>query len=75
MEKFVVDKNICIGCGACTAVASDTFEIDDDGLAKTIEGKEFASQLNEEEKNNAMDALEGCPVDAIKLEKEENSHE
>lgn len=69
MEKFVVDKNLCIGCGACAANAENTFEIEDDGLATSIEGKNLISELSEEEKSEAMDALEGCPVDAIQLEK------
>lgn len=73
MEEFVVDKNVCIGCGACAAVASNTFEIGDDGLAEAIEGKNIVSKLNEEDKNDAMDALDGCPVGAIKME--EKSHE
>ena len=45
MEDFVVDKNVCIGCGACAAVASNTFEIGDDGLAEAIEGKNIVSKL------------------------------
>lgn len=72
MEKFVVDKNLCIGCGACAATAENTYQMDDDGLAVTVEGKNLVSELSEEEKNEAMDALEGCPVDAIKLEEKDD---
>ena len=31
--KAKVNKDICIGCGACTAIACNFFEIGDDGLA------------------------------------------
>ena len=59
--KLVVDKDICIGCGACQAIAPDVFEIDDDGLATSI-----VEEINDEVSEDAIDAKEGCPVDAIK---------
>lgn len=58
--KFKVNKEICIGCGACQAIAPDVFEIDDDGLANAID-----SEINEDVKEDAIDAMEGCPVNAI----------
>ena len=59
--KLVVDKDICIGCGACQAIAPDVFEIDDDGLATSID-----VEIADEVRDDAIDAKEGCPVDAIK---------
>lgn len=67
MEKFVVDKNICIGCGACMAIASDTFTIGDDGLAETMEEKGKVNEMSKEELEEATDAKEGCPVEAIQI--------
>ena len=64
--KLVVDKDICIGCGACAAICPDVFEIDDEGLATSI-----ANEVAEEVMDDAIDAKEGCPVDAIKEDKEE----
>lgn len=61
-----VDKDICIGCGACAAICPDVFEIDDDGLAKSI-----VDVVPEEVNEDAVDAKEGCPVDAIKEINEE----
>lgn len=58
--KLKVNKNICIGCGACQAVAPEVFEIDDDGLAKAID-----AEIKEELIDDALDAKDGCPVDAI----------
>lgn len=64
--KLRVDKDICIGCGACQATAPDVFEINDEGLAEvTVE--EVAEELHED----AVDALEGCPVSAIEEIEEE----
>ena len=58
--KVIVDKDICIGCGACQATAPDVFEMDDKGLARVLVD-EVPEELNED----ALDALEGCPVSAI----------
>lgn len=62
--KFNVDKDLCIGCGACQAIAGEIFEIEDDGyaVAKNIE-------VNDESiKEDAIEAMEGCPTDAITKE-------
>ena len=59
MAKVEVDKEKCIGCGACTAVAPDTFEFDDDGLAKAT---------NNEINDDVKTAAEGCPTEAITVE-------
>ena len=65
--KLVVDKDICIGCGACAAICPDVFEIDEDGLAVSI-----VESINEEVQEDAIDAKEGCPVNAIKENNQEN---
>ncbi len=59
MAKVEVDKNKCIGCGACTAIAPDVFDFDDDGLAKATSDK-----VNDDVKT----AAEGCPTEAITVE-------
>lgn len=70
MEKVVVNKENCIGCGACMALASDVFEIGDDGLAQTKE-ENILDQMNEELKSDVMDAVDGCPTSAIHIENED----
>lgn len=55
-----VNKDLCIGCGACQAVCPEVFEIEDDGLA-TVIVEEIPEELNED----ALDAKEGCPTIAI----------
>lgn len=65
--KVVVKKDVCIGCGACTVIADQVFEIDDDGLAKVI--KEFENiEIIQEEIDNVQDAADSCPVGAIETE-------
>lgn len=58
--KLKVNKDLCIGCGACQALANEVFEIEDDGLAKVIVD-EVPNELIED----ATDAKEGCPTEAI----------
>lgn len=50
----------CIGCGACTGVAPEVFEMGDEGLAVVIEG---ASDVEA-----AKEAAEACPVEAITVD-------
>lgn len=56
---FKVNEN-CIGCGACTAVCPDVFELNDDGLAQNFLG-DVPADLEE----SAKEAAESCPVGAI----------
>ena len=58
--KVKVNPDVCIGCGACQAIAPDVFEINDDGIAQ-----ELSEEVKEEFVEDATDAKEGCPVNAI----------
>lgn len=71
MKKVKVNKDVCIGCGACTAIASDVFLFDEDNLAKANEENNDIDKMDDETKNDVMDALEGCPTSAIVIEEEE----
>jgi len=55
-----VNKDACIGCGACQALVSDVFDIDDDGLAFVREGADI-----EKNADDINDAVDGCPTGAI----------
>lgn len=68
MKKIKLNNETCIGCGACTAVCSEVFEFDEEGYAKVIENKENFESLEEEIKEEVVDAVEGCPVSAISIE-------
>lgn len=60
MTKVTVDKDKCIGCGTCVALAPKSFKLGDDGKSFVIEpvGNDEATLKN---------AVESCPVDAIGL--------
>ena len=59
--KFEVNQDLCIGCGACQAICEEVFEINDEGyaVAKDVEIQD------DEIKDNAISAMEGCPTSAI----------
>ena len=57
MAKITVNES-CIGCGACTVVAPDVFEMNDEGLASVV-GDDVAS---------AKESADSCPVEAIEVE-------
>lgn len=59
---FKVNEN-CIGCGACTAVCPEVFDLNGDGLAENVLG-EVPAELEA----SAKEAAESCPVGAIENE-------
>jgi len=59
-----VNKDTCIGCGACQAITDGYFEIGEDGLAQVsrlFEEKEVPSDQEE----SVQDAIGSCPTSAI----------
>ena len=40
--KVKVNQDACIGCGACTAIAEEVFELNDEGLSHAKK-REFIS--------------------------------
>lgn len=57
-KTATVDKNKCIGCGSCIALASQTFKLGSDGKAETI------NPAGDDEAT-VQTAVDGCPVKAI----------
>lgn len=58
--KVKVNKDACIGCGACTSIAEELFQINDEGLSE-VKVEEVAADLAEK----ATEAIESCPTGAI----------
>ena len=65
--KVVVNRDNCIGCGACEVVCGKVFQIDDEGISKVI-----CENFDEVDQNELTEAIEGCPTSAIqKVEAED----
>ncbi len=60
---FYVDKDKCIGCGACVLISDKLFRLDGD---KAKELKKVVD--NEEERELVLKAARSCPSGAIVLE-------
>lgn len=59
-KKVSVNKDLCIGCGLCTSIATDVFTIGDDGLAEPMVAEAEGPEVEE--------AQASCPVQAIEVE-------
>jgi ferredoxin len=59
----VVDQTLCISCGLCPEIASNTFELDENDLAYVINPEGDPEELIQE-------AVDSCPVEAISWEEE-----
>lgn len=59
--KFKVDEGTCIACGACEETCPEVFEVGDVSTVKMAD-------VPEELQASALEAEEGCPVDAISHE-------
>ena len=58
--KVKVNSDAFIGCGACTAIAPDVFEINDEGISEAM-----VNEVTEDEVDNVKEAIESCPTGAI----------
>ena len=79
--KITIDNDKCLGCGSCTAVAPDVFELNENGKASVTGSKEIkngnrsAYELHDDvpknTKEEAMMAAESCPAGAIDIKSNE----
>ena len=60
--KAFVDWDLCIGCGACTSIAPEVFELDNEGISIPI-----VDQIKAEIIKFAEDAKDSCPVEALTI--------
>lgn len=66
MAKKVTVNGNCIGCGACTGICPEVFDLNGDGQAENILGSE--NELPEDLEAGVAEAAEACPVEAIEVE-------
>ena len=68
--KLQHEQDVCIGCGACVAVAPDFWVMNEDGKAEIVNGKHISQNLQELELDEIgpnKEAAEVCPVNCIHI--------
>lgn len=76
MAKVVVDKETCIACGVCWALAPDIFELDPvtgktrvrDPYKKNDDEKQSVGEVPDDLAEVAKNAAASCPTGSIKVE-------
>jgi ferredoxin len=74
MARVTIDRDGCIGCGACWALVPEFFEQNpDDGKSQIVEkyrvgGNPAVGEAPNNLLNDVKSAADGCPVGAIKVE-------
>lgn len=63
MKKLVVNEDLCFGCGACCAIDTKHFEINE-------EGKSSVTTQEDIENDTVNNAIASCPANAISIEEE-----
>ncbi len=58
--RIEVDRELCISVASCVAVAPNTFELDDEGIA-------VVKNINGDDEQTILQAAQSCPVNAIRL--------
>lgn len=59
-----VDHEVCIGAAPCTAIAPNTFALDNDGKAAIL------ATLEADDQETLLNAARACPVAAITIKDE-----
>lgn len=59
-----VDRNVCIGAAPCTAMAPNSFALDDNGKAGIL------ASANKDDQETILNAARSCPVAAITIKDE-----
>ena len=71
MTKVIIERDVCIGCGACWGTCPEVFEQNaDDGLSQIVadlrvDGEIGEGQIEESLEECARQAADSCPVSAI----------
>ena len=60
--KAIVDKDLCVGCGLCSELCPEVFQMEGDKADVKIDPVPSAAE------DACRDAAEQCPVEAIKVE-------
>ena len=66
--KLFVNKEACIGCGACVAIDSAHFDFDENGYSEVVNNENVDTE-------EARNAISSCPTSAISYIDDNENHE
>ncbi len=58
IKKITIDQDLCLGCGACSALASEVFQIGENGKSEVVNPDGGDDEA-------IIQASQSCPVKAI----------
>lgn len=61
MKKVKINQKKCLGCGTCTFIYPEMFEINNEGKAEV-------KKIEKIDEEKLKEAIESCPVEAIEIE-------
>jgi ferredoxin len=62
MTRVAVDRERCVGSGACEMLAPDVFEVDGDGVLAVLR-----AEPEDDDVPAVRDAVQACPTRALEL--------
>ncbi|MEU6556655.1 ferredoxin [Streptomyces sp. NPDC046915] len=62
MLQVVIDKDVCVACGACVLAGPDVFDQNEDGQAIMI-----VDEPDESLRDQIEESIDACPVQALKI--------
>ena len=71
MAKVILERDKCIGCGACEAVCPKYWKLADDGKTDLLGSKKESGDkyvLEVDDPGCNKEAADGCPVQCIHVE-------
>ncbi len=63
--KIKINQEECIGCGSCSAVCGEVFDLNEENKAVI---KETGTARGETDKDCVKEAVDICPVQVIEVE-------
>ncbi len=66
-QEISINENSCMGCGACTIVAPEIFELNKQNISSVKTG------YTEKQEELVLRAAQACPVKAISIKDEQNN--
>ena len=70
MEKIVIDKGLCLGCGLCVHSHPEYLVFDEMNQAEPID-----KEVEPSDKESILETIGNCPTSAIKIENMKTENE